>query len=341
MLLQANDYLWLHDHEGCELQIGGSDQWGNILVGRRPDPPASRGRPSTPWLAAAHRAGRHEARQDDGRPDLARPGPRPARTSSSSTGCRPTTARSRQLLAQFTLLPVAEVDERRRRRTSEAAPSAASAQRRPGPRGHGAGPRRRRGGRRRGGRAPSCSGARSPTHRRRRSRPGGRRGARSTLDGPTLAERPRRGRRLAEAAGSPARRARPAGPSPRAALYVNDERVADGARVTERPAPRRWVLLRRGKKAHAHRRGAGLIRDGRGADRFDLEPPRRCSRFSWSHRVTPARKSAARLTLAHQRRTVATRLERALFGSRAGSHRQQRPTGPTAVSGSPLERAAP
>ena len=33
MLLQANDYLWLHDHHGCELQIGGSDQWGNIVSG--------------------------------------------------------------------------------------------------------------------------------------------------------------------------------------------------------------------------------------------------------------------------------------------------------------------
>jgi tyrosyl-tRNA synthetase len=33
MLLQAHDYLWLHDHEGCDLQIGGSDQWGNILSG--------------------------------------------------------------------------------------------------------------------------------------------------------------------------------------------------------------------------------------------------------------------------------------------------------------------
>jgi tyrosyl-tRNA synthetase len=33
MLLQANDFLWLHDHKGCELQIGGSDQWGNILSG--------------------------------------------------------------------------------------------------------------------------------------------------------------------------------------------------------------------------------------------------------------------------------------------------------------------
>ncbi len=33
MLLQANDYLWLHENEGCDLQIGGSDQWGNISLG--------------------------------------------------------------------------------------------------------------------------------------------------------------------------------------------------------------------------------------------------------------------------------------------------------------------
>lgn len=33
MLLQANDYLWLHDHLGCQIQIGGSDQWGNIIAG--------------------------------------------------------------------------------------------------------------------------------------------------------------------------------------------------------------------------------------------------------------------------------------------------------------------
>ena len=33
MLLQAHDYAWLHEHERCELQIGGSDQWGNILSG--------------------------------------------------------------------------------------------------------------------------------------------------------------------------------------------------------------------------------------------------------------------------------------------------------------------
>lgn len=33
MLLQAHDYLWLHENEGCDLQIGGSDQWGNISLG--------------------------------------------------------------------------------------------------------------------------------------------------------------------------------------------------------------------------------------------------------------------------------------------------------------------
>jgi tyrosyl-tRNA synthetase len=35
MLLQANDYLELHRRYGCTLQIGGSDQWGNIIAGVR------------------------------------------------------------------------------------------------------------------------------------------------------------------------------------------------------------------------------------------------------------------------------------------------------------------
>ena len=33
MLLQAYDFLHLHDTEGCRLQLGGSDQWGNITAG--------------------------------------------------------------------------------------------------------------------------------------------------------------------------------------------------------------------------------------------------------------------------------------------------------------------
>ena len=33
MLLQAYDFWVLHEKEGCDLQIGGSDQWGNITAG--------------------------------------------------------------------------------------------------------------------------------------------------------------------------------------------------------------------------------------------------------------------------------------------------------------------
>ncbi len=35
MLLQANDYVELYRRYGCSLQIGGSDQWGNIIAGVR------------------------------------------------------------------------------------------------------------------------------------------------------------------------------------------------------------------------------------------------------------------------------------------------------------------
>ena len=33
LLLQAHDYLVLHERFGCTLQMGGSDQWGNITAG--------------------------------------------------------------------------------------------------------------------------------------------------------------------------------------------------------------------------------------------------------------------------------------------------------------------
>ena len=35
MLLQANDFVELNRRHGCTLQIGGSDQWGNIIAGVR------------------------------------------------------------------------------------------------------------------------------------------------------------------------------------------------------------------------------------------------------------------------------------------------------------------
>ena len=33
MILQSYDFLHLNKHENCELQVGGSDQWGNIVLG--------------------------------------------------------------------------------------------------------------------------------------------------------------------------------------------------------------------------------------------------------------------------------------------------------------------
>jgi tyrosyl-tRNA synthetase len=33
MLLQAYDFVYLYDKFGCEIQVGGSDQWGNITAG--------------------------------------------------------------------------------------------------------------------------------------------------------------------------------------------------------------------------------------------------------------------------------------------------------------------
>jgi len=32
-LLQGYDFYWLYENKGCKLQMGGSDQWGNIVTG--------------------------------------------------------------------------------------------------------------------------------------------------------------------------------------------------------------------------------------------------------------------------------------------------------------------
>ncbi|MFN5334384.1 MAG: tyrosine--tRNA ligase [Bacteroidota bacterium] len=32
-LMQGYDFMWLYDNHGCKLQMGGSDQWGNITTG--------------------------------------------------------------------------------------------------------------------------------------------------------------------------------------------------------------------------------------------------------------------------------------------------------------------
>ena len=32
-LVQGYDFLWLFKHKNCKVQLGGSDQWGNITTG--------------------------------------------------------------------------------------------------------------------------------------------------------------------------------------------------------------------------------------------------------------------------------------------------------------------
>ena len=62
MILQAYDFLELHRNHGCVLQMGGSDQWGNIVngveLGRRVD--------GAPLFRPHHAALDHRFRRQDG-----------------------------------------------------------------------------------------------------------------------------------------------------------------------------------------------------------------------------------------------------------------------------------
>jgi tyrosyl-tRNA synthetase len=109
MLLQAHDYLHLHRHHGVELQIGGSDQWGNILSGvdlvRRVAGTAVHGL-SWPLLTAPDGT-------KLGKTMGARVWLNPARTSPYQFFQHFMHTDDRQVgeyLAKFTLLPLAEVE---------------------------------------------------------------------------------------------------------------------------------------------------------------------------------------------------------------------------------------
>jgi tyrosyl-tRNA synthetase len=110
MLLQANDYLWLRDHLDCELQIGGSDQWGNILSGvdliRRTRGTAVHGL-CWPLITAADgtKVGKTTGARAWLDPD--KTSPYAFHQHFMQTG----DAELRRMLAQFTLLPVTEVDQ--------------------------------------------------------------------------------------------------------------------------------------------------------------------------------------------------------------------------------------
>ena len=72
MLLQAFDFMVLCRDANCELQIGGSDQWGNITAGIELTRKKLGKHGFRPHAAAHHERRRHEIWQDRGRRHLAR-----------------------------------------------------------------------------------------------------------------------------------------------------------------------------------------------------------------------------------------------------------------------------
>src|SRR3546814_727689 len=110
MLLQAHDYLWLHENMEVELQIGGSYQWGNIVSGvdliRRVRGEAAHGL-CWPLLLAddGTKLGKTTGARVWLDPELTSP------YAFYQHFVNTDDASLRRNLAQFTLLPVAEVDD--------------------------------------------------------------------------------------------------------------------------------------------------------------------------------------------------------------------------------------
>ena len=110
MLLQALDFWWLYEHERCELQIGGSDQWGNIIGGvdliRRRSGAVVHG---LCWPLLTGPDGTKLGKSTGGRVwlDAERTSPYELYQHYVNTDDR----QVRQLLCWFTFLPIAEIDE--------------------------------------------------------------------------------------------------------------------------------------------------------------------------------------------------------------------------------------
>jgi tyrosyl-tRNA synthetase len=109
MLLQAYDFLHLYRHYGCRLQIGGDDQWSNILAGadliRRVEQVEAYG---ITWPLVTTASGRKMGKTEAGAVWLD-----PARTTPFDfyQYWRNThDADVKKSLAMFTFLPLAEVD---------------------------------------------------------------------------------------------------------------------------------------------------------------------------------------------------------------------------------------
>ena len=110
MLLQAFDFWWLHAHRGCRLQVGGSDQWGNIVAGidliRRRSGVVAHG---LTWPLLTRADGQKFGKTAEGTIWL--DGDRTLPFELHQYLLRSDDADVGRLLAQFTLLPMAEVRE--------------------------------------------------------------------------------------------------------------------------------------------------------------------------------------------------------------------------------------
>ena len=108
MILQAYDFVELHKRTGCVLQMGGSDQWGNIVngidLGRRMAN-AQLFALTTPLLTTSSGAkmGKTAAGAVWLNADLLSP------TTTGSTGATPRTPTSARFLKLFTVLPLDEI----------------------------------------------------------------------------------------------------------------------------------------------------------------------------------------------------------------------------------------
>ena len=159
MVMQAYDFLELARRHGCRLQMGGSDQWGNIVngveLGRRID--------GSELFGADHAADHHRLRrqdgQDRGRRGLAQRGPRCTPFDYWQYWRNTDDADVGRFLRLFTELPLDEIERLER---PARAPSCNEAKKVLAVRGDPALPRRRR------GRAGGRRGARGVRGRRRR-----------------------------------------------------------------------------------------------------------------------------------------------------------------------------
>ena len=244
LLLQSQDYLHLYRREGCRLQIGGSDQWGNIVGGveliRRVEG-ATVHALTVPLVTDSE--GRKFGKSTGGGniwldPQMTSP------YAWYQYFVNVADADVGRYLRMFTFLSLEEIEqlekevaERPQLRAGAASPrrGADHARARRAPDGSG-----RRG-------QPGAVRARRPARARRRdARRGARRGAAATVRSPT----DRRSSTCWSPPAWPTAAGRRAATVSEGGAYVNNVKVTDEQWMPaeRRPAARRWLVVRRGKR---------------------------------------------------------------------------------------------